>query len=121
METYHSCRLLWALGSRLLPCSGSNFAEQTLSRYSLQQGGTPAFFADQRRSRSRSIYWRLVRAGEREQYFRARAARVHARGLLGNTGFMTKWYFFALMAWIGLSHSLPLSFSYIGQKLQNPW
>jgi hypothetical protein len=46
---------------------------------------------------------------------------VHARGLLGNTGFMTKWYFFALMAWIGLSHSLPLSFSYIGQKLQNPW
>jgi len=108
-----------AIFSRLIPASMMPFAEQTLRRYNYVYGGGPSYRADQQLPRSQSVYWRLVRAAEREKYFRARASWFVARGLARNSRFMLKWYFFALMAWIGLSHSLPLSLNYVGQLLMS--
>ena len=110
--------LLSAVFSRLLPSSMSTFAEQTLDRYRSTRGCSPSFYEDQKLSPSRSIYWRLVRARDREKYFRGIASRYIARGLARNSVSMLKWYFFALMAWIGLSHSLPLSLAYVRRLLE---
>ena len=106
-----------AIFSRLIPASMMPFAAQTLHRYYDAYGCCSSYRADQQLPRSQSVYWRLVRAAEREKYFRARASWFIARGLARNSRFMLKWYFFALMAWIGLSHSLPLSLNYVGQLL----
>lgn len=97
----------------------SNFAEYTLNRYHGARGYSPSYFDDRQLPPSRSIYWRLVRARNREKYFQGIAARYLARGLVRNSGFMVKWHFFALMAWIGLSHSLPLSLNYVRQLLNH--
>jgi len=117
MKISHFFYLLSAIFSRLLPASMSNFAEQTLNRYHSTRGYSPSYFEDKELSSSRSIYWRLVRARNREKYFQGIAARYIARGLVRNSASMLKLWFFALMAWIGLSHSLPLSLAYVRELL----
>lgn len=119
MRISHCFYLLSAIFSRLLPASMSNFAEQTLCRYEEVYGFTGEFRADKDLPRGRSVYWRLVRAGNREKYFQGIATRYIARGLARNSGAMAKWYFFALMAWIGLSHSLPLSLAYVRHLMES--
>lgn len=119
MDLLYCYYIFHSLRSRLLPSSLSNFAGQTLSRYQEVYGWTDEFRSDQNLPRGRSVYWRLVHAQEREKYFQERAACFIARGLLGNSLFMLEWYFFALMTWIGLGHSLPCSLIYLRQLLQN--
>jgi hypothetical protein len=113
MSLSHIFYLLVAVYSRLLPFSMSTFAEQTLDRYHSTRGYLPSFYEDKELPRSRSIYWRLVRARSREKYFRGVARRYIARGLARNSAYMLKWYFFAIMTWIGLDYSLPLSLAYV--------
>jgi hypothetical protein len=119
MNLSHLFYLLVAIFSRLLPSSMSTFAEQTLERYHSTRGYSPSYFADKELPPSRSIYWRLVQARDREKYFRGIASRYIARGLARNSVSMLKLYFFALMAWIGLSHSLPLSLAYVRQLMNS--
>jgi len=76
-------------------------------------GFSASFYEDKQLPPAQSIYWRLVRACNREKYFHGIAARYIARGLARNSTSMLRLYFFALMAWIGLSHSLPLSLAYV--------
>jgi len=118
MNLHYIYYVLVSIFSRLLPFSMSTFAEQTLDRYYSTRGHLPSFYKDKELPASRSIYWRLVRARRREKYFRSIAARYNARGLIMNSIHVGKWYFFAGMTWIGLSHSLPLSLAYLRRFLE---
>lgn len=105
---YYICH---SVVSRLLPYTRSDFAHQTRSRYQYEYSCTPGYRADQNLPRWKSVFWRLVRAENREKYFQACALNFLARGLFMNVIYAGKWYFFGTMTWIALSRSIPFTVS----------